>query len=353
MNNSYCDVNNAFTNKGILHDNFNINTNNKDSHNINSHNINSHNINSHNINSNDLEKLARQINNNKKAKTKDIYQKYRTNPNNSSHAFSNMIISQADKGTKILPYYLNGSMGAADFAANIPSKDTRQGPKQPMSGFFSAQGEYAEFQNKDSDDVSKAKDISMGSDGIILDTPSDNSSFNSSNSSDSLSSLSWNTKKIDKHIKTKSKFNTKKRSKRHKCMDFDLDSVDSLESLDSGESLLRHIRICTICKEKVINLIKKHNFDKNENNRKKCDHIIDSINMISDDKEIKVIKEMKDDKDNKDVKDYKEDKEIKENIIENIKNNTYFKIPELKEIITVCLIGFLIIIILDLMMRSK
>lgn len=325
MDNQYCDVNNAFSNNGIL-------------------------------NTNDLEKLARQINNNKKIKSKDVYNKYRDTSiklDNSAHEFQKMIISQADKGTKIMPYHINGTMGQNDFninVANVPKKDTRRGAKQPINGFFSAQGDYAEFKNTESSNDSDYKiksDAMSGSDGIILDTPSDTSSSDNSNSSsNSDSSSSWNAKKIDKHIKSKSKFNNKKRSKRHKCMDFDLDSIDSLESLESGESLLRHIRICIECKEKVMNLIKKHKYDK------KSQHIMDNIN-ISDHKTLKDIiqEEIKENK----KSDINDNKDHTKNIVtENTNNNSfisYFNISQMKEIIIICLVGFLIIIVLDLIMN--
>ena len=306
---SYCDINNAYTNKGILHNKFDSNTS-----------------------SGDLEKLARQVNNSKKSKSKDIYQQYRKGSeklDRASQAFNTMISSQVDKGTNISPYYLNSTMGVNDvsnlsMAQNmpgvmpgvmsqcvtasdtIPNKDTRKGAKKPVNGFYSAQGNYAEFKAMGENTIDNIKDmnnmnfkykpknmsqslignivgsnyrkkiIDDGSDGISLDTPSNDTTpsngathsngamptISDSNSSESsFSSMTWDTKDIDKHIKTKSIFNDKKRSNRHKCMDFDLSSVDSLESLDSGESLLRHIRFCKACKDKVMDLIRKHKTD--------------------------------------------------------------------------------------------
>ena len=113
-------------------------------------------------------------------------------------------------------------------------------------------------------------------------------------------------------------------------MDFDIDSVDSLESLDSGESLLRHIRFCKECKDKVMGLIRKHKTDsiklvKNDKKSSKCAHILNSVEDSLPDNTEKISQD----------------------------NQQSIRFPEIKEIVTVCLIGFLVIIILDLMMRNK
>lgn len=364
---SYCDINNAYSNKGILNNNSNPS-------------------------SHDLEKLARQVNNSKRTKSKDIYRQYRKGSeelDRSSQSFDEFLAAQSDKGTKISPYFLNASQSVAD-SGNLPTKDIRKGSKKPVTGFYSAQGEYAEFNGNNDiganlmnfnyepknmseslihgvvKDGHKKKIIDDGSDGISLDTPSDGDS-NSSESS--FSSMTWDTKEIDRHIKSKSKFNSNKRSKRHKCMDFDIDSVDSLESLDSGESLLRHIRFCKECKDKVMGLIRKHKNDshkfiKNDKNKLKCAHILDSVKdddcmdleifdpirsksskietMKSE--SINITKNNKNgcDNQNNDQANYQCD-----NTISGI------RFPEIKEIVTVCLVGFLIIVVLDLMMRNK
>ena len=271
----YCDINNAYNKKP--NDNYNIN---------------------------DLEKAARKINNDKKIKSKDVYRQYRNDINTldkNASTYANILKSKSDNGTLL-------SSASVD-------------------GFYSAQGDYAVFneqKNNIVDNIIKpnvknnddSNDISLD---ISLDTPSTNiSSDNYSKTNDSLSmdtfnsSITLDTNDIDKEIKTKSKFNIKKKSKRHKCMDFDIDIVDSIESLDSGESLLRHIRYCKECKDKVMNLIKKNN------NKKKClEKVKPSI---------------------------KKEESI---------TNTFIKQPEIKEIITVCLIGFLVIIILDLIMKNR
>ena len=322
---SYCDVNNAYSNKGILNDN---------------------------CEPVDLEKLARQVNNSKKSRSKDIYRQYRKGSeglDRSAQAFNTMISSRADKGI------LGADMSISQIATSSNNSSINpilRGIKKPVNGFYSAQGDYAEFKAMGDNDVNinyepknmsqtlicdianndaKAKhrkklvmDDGSGSDGISLDTPSDG------DSNSSFSSMTWDTKEIDKHIKTKSKFNDKKRSKRHKCMDFDIDSVDSLESLDSGESLLRHIRFCKECKDKVMGLIRKHKTDsiklvKNDKKSSKCAHILNSVEDSLPDNTEKISQD----------------------------NQQSIRFPEIKEIVTVCLIGFLVIIILDLMMRNK
>lgn len=374
---SYCDINNAYSNKGILNDNFNPNAS-----------------------SSDLETLARQVNNSKKSRSKDIYRQYRKGSeklDRSAQAFETLISSQADKGTNISPHYLNGTMGVNDVSNlsmsqgisqsvaasnNIPKKDTRRGAKKPLNGFYSAQGDYAEFKTIGENDIDNIKDMNMtnfkyeprnmshtlindvaaakrrkklvmdeGSDGISLDTPSDGDS-NSSESS--FSSMTWDTNEIDKQIKSKSKFNGKKRSKRHKCMDFDLDSVDSLESLDSGESLLRHIRFCKECKDKVMGLIRKHKTDsimimKNDKKRSKCAHILDSVEDNYDETTLPILSNQ-----NANIVMNNVQHNTKKNKTDDCSDNqSSIRLPEIKEIVTVCLIGFLVIIILDLMMRNK
>jgi hypothetical protein len=120
-----------------------------------------------------------------------------------------------------------------------------------------------------------------------------------------------NTTDIIREIKEKSKYKVNHTSpdifngsshdidmnhKGNQCDDFDLDSVDSIESLESGESLLKHIQHCNSCKTKVIELIKRHKHDKlHEKN-------------------------------------------------ENGQRGTF---SDMKDLLIVCLIGFLIIIILD------
>lgn len=182
-----------------------------------------------------------------------------------------------------------------------------------IDNYYSAQGNYNDIYKPEKTNGMMIKDIHHDDISLSLDSSSSNSSDHKS----SISSI--DTHEIDRHIKTKSKYNSNKISKRHKCIDFDLTSVDSIESLDSGESLLRHIRFCNECKNKVLILIK---------NKKDIgiDHHNSKIHQYDTPVEIKM------------------------------KKNTdlfSFNIPELKEIIIVCLIGFLIIIFLDLILRIE
>lgn len=225
-------------------------------------------------NNTDLDKMARDVNNKKKSLEKGI------------EAFNNLENNKYDKGTKI-------------------KKDNNF-----FSSYEGCDGYFPLIKNKD--------------EVISLDTPSECISDESS----SFSSLSWESNEIDKEIKTKTKFNKNKKSKRHKCTDFDLKSVESLESIDSGESLLRHIRFCLECKDKIMTLIKRNKLDENrmdKNNKNKC-----LSNIEHFDKPIQ---------NNIDIKH--QDKEPETSWI-----------PELKEIMTVFLVGFLVIIILDLFMRN-
>jgi hypothetical protein len=211
-----------------------------------------------------LDKMARDINNKKKKLERGI------------EAFNKLQDNNYDKGTRI-------------------KKD---------NNFFSAYEtgkDYFPLIKNSSEEV------------ISLDTPSECISDDAS----SFSSISWETTELDKEIKTKTKFNKNKKSKRHKCTDFDLKSVDSIESIESGESLLRHIRFCLECKDKIMKLIKKNRL---ELNNKNCSSTIPVVNQL--------------DKQN------------------DVEPETIWK-PELKEIFTVFLVGFLVVIILDLFMRHN
>ena len=179
--------------------------------------------------------------------------------------------------------------------------------KPENNGFFSAQGEYEitvqpTVQHNGKQDVKQMSDIYMPVDKFLEEKSLDKKSldkksldkFSTDNSSlSSLTSISYNTNELDKIIKTKSKYSDKRSSDNpnKKCIDFDLHSVESIESLESGESLLGHIRKCKDCKHKVSELVKTHKKKK-------------------------------------------------------------FDIFQYKEILAICLIGFLVIIILDLLMKN-
>lgn len=219
----------------------------------------------------DLDKMARDVNNQKKAL------------NNGIRAFNELENKKYDKGARI---YNN------NFLTRYDTNDN----------YYELPNKY----NKKDDEV------------ISLDTPSESVTDNDS----SFSSLSWETtnKDIDNTIREKTKYNPKKVSKRYKCTDFDLKSVDSLESIDSGESLLRHIRYCLECKDKIMTLIKKNKLDEqrhDKTNNNRCLSSIDNINKQKD--------------------------------VNSEKEHSY--IPEIKEIVAIFLVGFLVIVILDLFMN--
>lgn len=366
------DINNAYHNKGILSNNQNE--------------------------SRDLENLARRINNDKRLKTKDVYGKYRKNNTNiisrdtlrnDSQAFTSFLTDQIDTKVRVMPSHQSSNIGMANVSNCFSQCDSNSNNSNEINGFYSAQGDYLEnkykpenmsgesylrsgtlIKNINSVKIDKKKKCNISKyDDLSLDTPSLNdNTFDSESSSDlssssnsSFSSLTWNIKEIDKQVKTKSKFDTKKRSKRHKCLDFDLNSVESLESLDSGESLLRHIRFCKECKDKVIDLIRK-----NKSDQKKCSNSkLSNSKLINELKNLdishKIMEHMeKTDSDSESYIDRSSSTDNSNIICQkskikklDVSQKTESYIPEIKEIITVCLIGFLIIMILDLMMRSK
>jgi hypothetical protein len=303
----------------------------------------------------DLHKLANDVNN--KKKKKNIYEKYRKNFNKEIQAFNDLNISSYDKGTYIKPNTIS-------------------------NGFFSAQGDYSEYkpetlgskvndlknlkkiyENKnikdndnckyttksitlDTEDIESNLEISSYnssdkfsdilsndlsndlsnnlSDDIsdyISDDISDNLSDDmSDNISNNNSGYIYN---IEDEVKKKSNYRSNYKDinrKKTTCLDFDLESVDSIESLDSGESLLNHIRYCPKCKKKVIELIKNHKEDivnKNRKTKYKQDNYDNNNNII---------------------------------INENSDSTEQNKRNELKEIGLVFLIGFLVIFFLDLFM---
>lgn len=257
----------------------------------------------------DLDYLARQVNNSKKNKTRDIYDNYRGHDkslHDGIEAFNNLNIANHDKGTYIKPDNIN-------------------------SGFYSAQGEYSEYKPKlcgtsSKDIYTKTREDTEKS--ISIDTPD---SLSESSDFSTLSTITCDTHEIDKEIINKSKFKTKK-NKRHTCLEFDLDSVESLESLESGESLLRHIRFCQDCKNKVIDLVRRHKIG-NLEKLKKSRNANSCLGDYTENYQKNKIHEINDDKN------------------DNTDNAHGLFGLDLKEIITVCLIGFLIIFLLDLMMR--
>ena len=270
-----------------------------------------------------LDHMARQINNNKKKNRTDIYNQFRNSSDQaqkSINAFNNLQLLQNDK----------------DIMINLNNRNE--------GGFYSAQGEYAPYtpKNKSGTIIKKNQIHENGSNmSLSIDTPSYNSNNSIDNSMDnsmdnsrySLSTI--NTEEIDEHVKTKSKFNKRSKFnkiKRHHCIDFDIDSADSLESLDSGESLLKHIKSCQKCKEKVIDLINKHK------NSKKCI----SLSLLDND--------IVDATPN--LQKISKQQTSKNNLFNDSGSFLWLWSPEIKEIVTVCLFGFLIIIMLDLLMRK-
>lgn len=275
-------------------------------------------LNTSNMVSNDNDELynmAKKINNEKKQKNNnDIYAKYSQHNNKLSGigAYEDLCMTQIDKGTN------NGN----------------------VNGWFTAQGEYMNCttnNNNNNDNDNNNNNVINGNNinkldygnqsdlSIKLSTQDYDSSSDSSFSSD-ISSIY----DIDNQVRKKSNYKLNNNSKRYKCVDFDVHSVDSLESLDSGESLLRHIRYCHKCKDKVIELVKKHNTQTCNKNIKT--NIVTTVN-------------------NNEVMTVNNDKNNNNN------NKTWmginFNVSQMKDIITICLIGIIVIIVLDIIFQSR
>jgi hypothetical protein len=214
-----------------------------------------------------------------------------------------------------------------------------------MEGIYNVQGDYTDLskhsikqneQNISIDSISFSNaennnETSINFDSNSNDKYNDNISLSVSSKSSSVNNVKdMNIRDIDMEIRNKSKFKSNKKSSRHKCIDFDLHSIESLDSLDSGESLLRHIRHCKTCKSKVVNLIK-------DKKKTKTNELHDIKNIIDDRINNKLISNT----DN----NSKKDEQIKND--NNTKETKYFNKIEMKEILIIILIGVLIIILLE------
>jgi hypothetical protein len=327
-----------------------------------------------------LDQMARQINNNKKMNKSDIYNQYRKSSDRahkSIEAFNNLQSLQNDKNTTLCPDTLDHGFYSAqgEYAPPYIPKN-KSGTMIKNIGTINNQGqeilerEILERENLEQENLEQ-ENLEQGQRSvhrnnfdlsISIDTPSydsnsvDSSDSNPSYDGDSRFSLSTiSTEEIDEHIKTKSRFNKKNKSNRiyrHHCVDFDIDSADSLESLNSGESLLRHIKSCHKCKEKVIDLIKKN---KNTSTQK-C------VSFGSDLSAISLANNMSEPGNHR-IDDKKRIYKGKNNGTGTYTGSstntstctstwTWLWSPETKEIVTICLFGFLIIIMLDLFMRK-
>ena len=309
----YCDINNAYINKSLILD----------------------------TSPKDLDQMARQVNASKRAKSKDMYRDYRRN-NNKSDALHGLLFGQNQ------------------IESNTPEQSIDQ---SRAGGFYNAQGEYQARKEKKDDSGTSLVDFVKNRENIKppsnhnvhtkqsvdpinesdpdLDSSSNSEvSLNTTNISDEsssdLSSIITNedipdaeiADQLMKRSKQKEKHTKKKKSTRHKCIDFDIDSVESIESLDSGESLLKHIKHCGKCKKKVVDLIR----------RGKTQGLF--VNDPASNKTISTAKPI-------------QNNPARTEPDKTTSKSSAYLYPELKEILTVCLIGFLIIMVLDLVMRKN
>lgn len=362
------------------------------------------------LNNDDLDRMAREINNNKKNNSRDIYYNYRNTYSNTCDKDKKTLEYidnlNSDKGVKIVPNTVSqGFYTAQGDYANIDPQEYKKSMDKKCLNFSSNKvdkyGYYNEYNDTTINDInatpehsikhkfkgenkqmwkqplttmplqisaqmpdsSNSSDLLKLSDSLELSSLSSLSSdsYNSSESEKSLSSsITWNTedikfedinniKKINDIVKRRSKYNGKKHKNktfRYKCKDFDIDSVDSLESLNSGESLLNHIQRCHNCKKKIINLIRKDN--------NACIDIASDMEYITKNRinsHNTQIKNNAIDTKNANDNEHKKINDVSVRDTIDILNNNYM--PELKEIIAICLVGFLIIIILDLVINSS
>lgn len=131
---------------------------------------------------------------------------------------------------------------------------------------------------------------------------------------------------------------------RRKCIDYDLLSADSLESLDSGESLMDHIRDCERCRDHVIGLVRKNKSKKRYTSiRKGTSEMARELSSFNPSgTAINSI-------DNLAIEQYDPNGSVTTAAANDEDKTTL----ELKEILTVCLIGFLVIVILDMTINYR
>lgn len=277
----------------------------------------------YNNNFDELDKMAREVNNKKKNAIKDVYKDYRNTQidlSNGIKAFENYKIVNKNNNNNV--DYKNGI------------------------GYFSAQGNMSKYKPNNYDstiikDIYKSPNNAPLNNAKALDIQISDESINDSidDSDDSLKNddsidSSLDSPSIDKIVDVK-KLKKRNKSKHNKsCVDFDLDSIDSIDSLNSGESLLSHARKCHNCKDKLMKLIKKSSANINDITCSKSDKFYND-KIYSD----KIY--------NDKIYNNKLDNNSSEEPIDTNKN-----IPEMKELITICLIGLLVIVILDFMMKT-
>jgi len=307
-------------------------------------------------NNDDLDKMARKVNDNKRKQNNDLYKSYRTN--------DGYHISARNESKS------NQKINSSE-SESIPNARNDGSDRRHIDGFYTMQGDYLNnnpliiankgTKIKDLEIEKQIQDIHQNiytgivqSDGISLDTPSDADS--DSFSSDEKHTIS--TDEIKDEVIAKSKYTknycgknlvlnhqgTKIIEKRDRCYDFDLNSVDSLESLESGESLLEHARKCYDCKKRLMDLINlnKKKEKKTYNNRKNSVKKFDEKN-----KNNPFIPMKKMEHDNNELCD----NELKIKKQKNMSEENY-DYMELKNILIVCMIGFMIIILLDIIIRN-
>jgi len=298
---------------------------------------------------NNLDTMARKVNDNKRKKNNDIYKNYRKD---NTYSKSNGPDTMADSADNM--YSLNESNGSS-------GKDgdgfyTRQGEFLTNNPFIIAdKGTRIAELEIEKNIKGIHTDTYRGSDhseAISLDTPSDGDS--DSFSSDEKNSIS--TDEIKKEVIAKSKYTknycgknqTEKRrtEKRDRCYDFDLISVDSLESLESGESLLEHAHKCYDCKKRLMDLIKKNQKKERKNKQYREPHMRAPGIEDPHNKEPGIILTKKMGHPTNEMVDI----DVKPRRQKNTEES--YDYMELKNILIVCMIGFMIIVLMDIIIRT-
>jgi hypothetical protein len=373
----------------------------------------------------DLDKLAREVNEQKKRNARDIYHNYRNDQSTLSRgisAYNNLSRGGNDKGTEI-PHMSKGFFSAQGEYSDLTAlydnsndggmlisdiceqkgKDENIKPKRKLrvkrknrtktkkdilndmvkNTYYNKKYADVENHNNRRDTSLELSSISDSDDSFDrnISEISDISYLDDSSDSDTLitNAFQAHSKPISKHkskkrkdpitlddiyreIRLSSKFpssshsdkNTSSKSKHNhtkKCIDYDLQSIDSLESLESGESLLEHINYCERCRDHVIGLIRKSR--KNKRNDLFSAMTTNSIGSDVTIKNKNKNKNQNDDTIENMVNDIQSSSNKSDSQNDIVGENKDASGLELKEILTVCLIGFLVIIILDLTINYR
>jgi hypothetical protein len=333
-----------------------------------------------NINDDDLDQLARSVNNDIKNKKRNkqkrfkLYGTYEDMHTSGNEAFIDMMQNDYDvaveenaqgyynaqgdyindsfanntnstnnasgiKGTSVRDILNSRNTTIYDESLSLMSDKTMDDKSISLNIFNDKQYKYkknkisndSEISDSEFSDISNISNLSnIDNNNVYIDSDS-NSDYNLSDEEIELELRS-----NSNYVSERSSDNTNVMHRN--CVDYDIHSVDTLNSLTSGESLIEHIGYCETCRKKVIDLIQKNKIKKQKRKRKKREKYR---------------------KKNKDLVQLNYDDFVKENdkiTINNDNNNSGNLVDmfsQYKELILICLIGIILIFMLDYFLNMR